>query len=91
MAMADLSGPAQLKNPLERIFEPIIENCSSLFAGEHTRTICKPTPTARKGGIMSFAIKKAKCLGCKALIDDGEGHLCVHCRPREGEIYLSKA
>ena len=87
--VSDHASP-QLKNPLERIFEPIIENCSTLFVGEHTRTICKPTPTARKGGIMSFAVKKSKCLGCKALIDDGDGHLCAHCRPRESEIYLAK-
>ena len=80
----------QLKNPLERIFEPIIENCSSMLSGDHTRSICKPTPTAKKGGIMMFAVKKSKCLGCKALIDEGDGHLCVHCLPREAEIYLSK-
>ena len=39
---------------------------------------------------MMFAVKKSKCLGCKALIDEGDGHLCVHCLPREAEIYLSK-
>ena len=29
----------QLQGPLTRIFEPVIENVSSLFVGEHTRTI----------------------------------------------------
>ena len=29
----------QLQGPLTRIFEPIIDNTSSLFVGEHTRTI----------------------------------------------------
>lgn len=85
-----MCADVQLKNPLERIFEPIIENCSSMLSGDHTRSICKPTPTAKKGGIMMFAVKKSKCLGCKALIDEGDGHLCVHCLPREAEIYLSK-
>jgi DNA polymerase delta subunit 1 len=55
----------QLSKPLLRIFEPIIDNPNSLLNGDHTRTISKPTPTARKGGIMMFAVKTFKCLGCK--------------------------
>ncbi len=34
----------QLSNPLIRIFEPIIPNPQSLISGDHTRTVCKPTP-----------------------------------------------
>ena len=37
----------QLSNPLTRIFEPIIDNPGSLLAGEHTRTVSKPTPVAK--------------------------------------------
>jgi DNA polymerase delta subunit 1 len=84
----------QLSNPLTRIFEPIIPNPGSLLSGDHTRTVCKPTPTAKAGGIMMFAVKKDKCMGCKTLIADadkvGGSPLCVNCHPREGEIYMSK-
>jgi hypothetical protein len=32
--------------------------------------VCKPTPTAKAGGIMMFAVKKEKCMGCKTLISE---------------------
>ena len=84
----------QLSNPLTRIFEPIIPNPSSLLTGDHTRTVCKPTPSAKAGGIMMFAVKKDKCMGCKTLIADkdkvGGSPLCVNCHPKEGEIYMAK-
>jgi DNA polymerase delta subunit 1 len=86
----------QLSNPLTRIFEPIIPNPNSLLAGDHTRTVCKPTPTATKGGIMMFAVKTEKCLGCKVLISDkdmkaaGGQSLCANCKSKEGEIYIEK-
>jgi DNA polymerase delta subunit 1 len=85
----------QLSKPLTRIFEPIISNPGSLLAGDHTRTVCKPTPTAQKGGIMMFAVKTEKCLGCKTLISDkdikkGGAPLCNQCKPKEGEIYIEK-
>ena len=80
----------QLKGPLERIFEPVMDNVASLFAGEHTRSISKPTPSA-KTGIMAFAVKRAKCLACKAALDPKDAGatatLCSHCRPREAEIF----
>jgi DNA polymerase delta subunit 1 len=81
----------QLSNPLTRIFEPIIDDAEKvLFHGDHTRKIFIPTPTARKGSMMMFAVKNAQCVGCKAGIESSMGHLCKHCRPREAEIYLSK-
>lgn len=84
----------QLSNPLTRIFEPIIPNPQSLLKGDHTRTVCKPTPVAKAGGIMTFAVKRDKCMGCKTLIsekDKVEGSpLCVNCYDREAEIYLHK-
>lgn len=84
----------QLSNPLTRIFEPIIPNPASLLSGDHTRTVCKPTPTAKSGGIMMFAVKKEKCMGCKTLIPEkdkmGGTPLCINCYEREGEIYMSK-
>jgi len=86
----------QLSNPLLRIFEPIIANPQSLLTGEHTRTVCKPTPTAKAGGIMMFAVKSIKCMGCKTLISEKDkagkagAPLCSNCAPKEGEIYMQK-
>lgn len=40
----------QLSNPLTRIFEPIISNPQTLLSGDHTRAVCKVTPTAKAGG-----------------------------------------
>jgi DNA polymerase delta subunit 1 len=40
---------------------------------------------------MMFAVRSAQCVGCKAGIDGkSESHLCKHCSPREGDIYLDK-
>ena len=87
----------QLSNPLTRIFEPIISNPQSLLTGEHTRTVTKVTPTAKAGGIMMFAVKKEKCMGCKTLIAEKDivkgrsgAPLCSNCVGRESDIYVSK-
>lgn len=81
----------QLSKPLQRIFEPIIEDVTkSLLQGEHTRKIFIPTPSARKGSLMMFAVKTATCIGCKAAVDSKRGFLCKHCSPREAEIYMEK-
>ncbi len=45
----------------------------------------KKAPT--KGGIMAFAVKKLKCLSCKAPMDEAEGTLCGRCTHREAEVY----
>ncbi|CAM9213746.1 unnamed protein product [Choristocarpus tenellus] len=80
----------QLSKPISRLFEPIIDNPSVLLHGEHTRSIVKKTPTARPGGIMMFAVKKLKCMGCKTPISGTDQTLCVHCRSKEGDIYAAK-
>jgi DNA polymerase delta subunit 1 len=84
----------QLANPLIRIFEPIIPNPQSLISGEHTRSVCKPTPKMGAGGIMSFAVKKESCMGCKTVISDKDKvagtPLCKNCAGREAELYISK-
>ena len=83
----------QLSKPLTRIFEPIIDNVEkNLLQGDHTRKIFIPTPSARKGSLMMFAVKTATCIGCKASIPDSskEGFLCKHCQPKEAQIYLDK-
>lgn len=72
----------QLRKPLMRIFEPIMDDpktllgTSFLFAffittvGDHTRTIAVPIP--KTGGIVSFTVKKLSCIACKAPLQ-GEG------------------
>lgn len=74
-----------LRKPLERIFEPLLKgSTSSLFAGEHTRTIKVVTP--KTGGMMRFTKVRLSCLGCKSPISSGA--LCKYCMPNEAEIYL---
>ena len=85
----------QLSNPITRIFEPIIPNPQSLLTGDHTRIRIKPTPTAKAGGIMMFAVKTLKCMSCKTPIANKDGvetvrPLCKNCTGKEGEIYMQR-
>lgn len=81
----------QLAKPLTRIFEPIIADVEkTLLQGDHTRKIFIPTPSARKGNLMMFAVRNAQCIGCKTSVDPKNGYLCKNCKPREAEIYLEK-
>ena len=81
----------QLEKPLIRIFEPIIADPKrSLLQGEHTRKIFIPTPTARKGSLMMFAVKTAQCIGCRTGVDAKSGYLCQGCKPNEADIFLDK-
>lgn len=74
-----------LKKPLERIFEPVMKgNVSSLFSGDHTRSISVVTP--KSGGIMKFAKLGLSCLGCKSQISSGA--LCKFCNSKEAEVYV---
>ncbi|GLE05294.1 hypothetical protein PINS_up014307 [Pythium insidiosum] len=82
----------QLQNPLERIFEPIIglsKVKSDLLNGEHTRKRSKPGLKQNSGGMMNFAVKKSKCLGCKAPLN-GSGALCRSCKENEAEVYTKQ-
>ena len=79
----------QLKNPLLRIFEPILPNAESqLFAGDHTRVIQVAAPST--GGLMKFAVKRMSCLGCKASLKNQNEVVCAHCRPNINAIYLKQ-
>lgn len=81
----------QLSKPLQRIFEPIIDDVEkTLLQGDHTRKLFIPTPSARKGSLMMFTVKTATCIGCKASVDSTKGFLCKHCLPREANIYMEK-
>ena len=71
----------QIKKPLIQIFEPIIDNTQSLFVGDHTRSIAVPVPT--KGGIMKFAQKQLRCLGCRNILPKNGGTtICTDCKEK---------
>lgn len=76
-----------LAQPLTRIFEPIMKNPKELLTGAHTRSIMVTTPSAAAGGIMAFAKRRATCLGCRAVLPDGQDTVCAHCKGKEGELY----
>ena len=81
----------QLKNPLLRIFEPILKDAESqLFSGDHTRVIQISAPSTSVGGMMKFTVKKMTCLGCKAVLSDQKAAICPHCKQngRASEIFL---
>ncbi|KAI8336982.1 DNA polymerase family B-domain-containing protein [Chlamydoabsidia padenii] len=78
----------QLSKPLLRIMEPVMgeKAAESLLSGTHTRSVNIATPTV--GGLMKFAVVTATCLGCKSPLRNGDkSPVCVHCRPRLGELY----
>jgi DNA polymerase delta subunit 1 len=79
----------QLFKPLTRIFDPIIQNTSSLFMGDHTRAIAKKTPTSVKGGIMAFATRTEKCMykGCNVPLKDDTAVVCPTHAEHIGEVY----
>lgn len=52
----------QLKLPLERLFEPIVGDVRKILEGDHTRSIKVASSSL---GIMKFAVKSKKCLGCR--------------------------
>lgn len=82
----------QLRKPLTRIFEPIVANCNSLFVGEHTRRLVRPTPTESVGGIMKFVRKRVVCLHCRVPLprEKGNDPLCAHCSESTAEIYVQE-
>ena len=53
----------QLKQPLMRILEPILDNPLSLFSGEHTKQ--RYIPKASKSVVGKFFKVQATCLSCK--------------------------
>jgi DNA polymerase delta subunit 1 len=77
----------QLKKPMELVYVPLLgeKRTHELFYGEHTRKRVKPTPNKALGGIMQFAVKKATCASCHAVIHnakDAVHHVqCEDARP----------
>lgn len=78
----------QLKNPLLRIFDPILKNAESqLMQGDHTRVVQIAAPSSSMGGMMKFAVKRMTCLGCKSVLKDKNAAVCDHCMPDMFDIY----
>lgn len=78
----------QLKQPLTRIFEYIISNTESLFAGEHTRNRYIPKVSAMSA-LGKFVVKKNTCMSCKKVLQDNSP-LCEECRPKAIELITVK-
>lgn len=79
----------QLKNPLLRIFEPIINVEETLFKGEHTRNIYVAKSKANFG-LGKFVKVSKKCMGCGAVLKDNSGSVCVKCIPKLPTIYMQR-
>lgn len=78
----------QLKQPLIRIFEPILQSPEQvLFVGEHTRNIY--VPKMMNTGLGKYTIIQKACLSCKRVVPNGEA-VCQQCKPREQRLYLEK-
>lgn len=78
----------QLKLPLVRLFEPILEKAERvLFSGDHTMVKKQSTPDSNFG-IMRFVSKRSRCMGCKfPLPVSSSGTLCKGCAANGQEIY----
>jgi len=83
----------QLKQPLLRIFEPILkesEKCVELrlFGGDRARQVSRSAPSGA-GPLAAFVRKRAKCIGCRMLLppnasDNGlRSTLCEACTTPE--------
>ena len=71
----------QLKQPLIRLFEPILQSPEQvLFVGEHTRNVY--VPKMHNTGLAKYAIVHKSCLACKCVVASGAA-ICEDCRPKE--------
>lgn len=66
-----------IKNPISRIFEPVLgeSKLSSLFCGTHTSV--KKIAVGGIGALSSFVVSGLRCLGCRSVINSGA--FCQHC------------
>lgn len=59
----------QIKQPLIRLFEPILAKPEvTLFSGEHMRNIYVPPKGNQVSGLFKFATVQKKCIGCGVLL-----------------------
>jgi len=71
----------QLSKPVKRLFEPIIDNVSSLFIGEHTKVHAQKVSV--QGPMNMFVKTVDECIGCRKL----GSILCDRCRPNFPEYF----
>lgn len=71
----------QISKPVQRLFEPIMDNVSSLFHGEHTKVISRGVTMQ---GPMNMFVKAAEeCIGCKK----SGTILCNSCRSEFPKLF----
>lgn len=80
----------QLLKPVKRIFGVIMNRPEDLIYGDASRQ--KRKKTKGQYGIKEFTQEIASCIVCKAMLDDKNSSpysstLCIHCEPRQAEIY----
>ena len=82
----------QLKQPLIRIFEPILKDRveQQLFTGDHMRNIFKPAMSSSSMGLFKFAKVQKTCLGCKNLLRGAQEIVCDNCEGRMKQIYIER-
>ncbi|ELA42387.1 uncharacterized protein VICG_00486 [Vittaforma corneae ATCC 50505] len=73
----------QLVKPVQRLFEPVMENVSSLFHGEHTKVIS--SGVTMQGPMNMFVKTKDECVGCKK----PGTILCAACRPNFPSLFMA--
>ena len=80
----------QLKQPLVRIFEPILKDKVEqiLFAGDHMRNIYKPAMSNSNIGLFKFTKVRETCLGCHNVLSGNQQVVCKNCEGRMREIYI---
>ncbi|CAD2217661.1 DNA polymerase delta subunit 1 [Angomonas deanei] len=75
----------QLKPPIMRVFEGVLDDPTDLIKGDHTRHIVISAPSKNAGGLMKFVKVQLQCISCRAAIK--EGALCENCQSRGPEVY----
>lgn len=79
----------QLKNPLLRIFEPILHSkAHSLLTGDHTRVMKKLVPST--GPLASLFVRGQTCMGCKRPLKGARASMavCSNCTSQLDELYM---
>lgn len=66
----------QLFKPVQRLFEPVMDDVSSLFHGEHTKVISRGV--TMQGPLNAFVKTNDECIGCKKI----GTILCTNCRSK---------
>lgn len=77
----------QLKLPLLRLFEAVMDDPNDLFKGDHMRSVHHVCPT--KGGMAKFIKKVRTCVRCNCSMK-ANGPLCEGCKPFEPSVLLEK-